>query len=102
MYMDRIHNHEVAGSIPAPATKSKRLRIKDLKDLILPSPFSFCLYLFTSFLSFRHETSYETIGDSWAYPDFRQHIVGIFVDGFQIDVVVVECGNDYVDDADSQ
>jgi len=23
MYMDKIHNHEVAGSIPAPATKQK-------------------------------------------------------------------------------
>ena len=27
MYMDKIHNHEVAGSIPAPATK------KDLHHL---------------------------------------------------------------------
>ena len=25
MYMDRIHNHEVAGSIPAPATVEKQL-----------------------------------------------------------------------------
>ena len=42
MYMDKIHNHEVAGSIPAPATEDKYLKMKDLEELNLSSPFS-CL-----------------------------------------------------------
>ena len=43
---------------------------------------------------------HEAVGDGGTYPDFRQHIVGIFAEGLQIDVVVVERGYQHVDDAD--
>ena len=48
-----------------------------------------------------HKAGHETVGDGGAYPDLCEHIVGILVDGLQIDVPVVERGNDYVDDTDS-
>ena len=38
-----IHNHEVAGSIPAPATKDKHLKMKDLEEIYLSGPFAFLL-----------------------------------------------------------
>ena len=48
----------------------------------------------------RHEAGHETVGDGGAYPDFGKQIVGVFVDGLQIDVVVVEHGYEHVDDTD--
>ena len=60
--------------------------------LFTPIIVSFC---------FRYETGHEAVGDGGTNPDFRQQIVGVFVDGLQIDVVVVECGNDHVNHADS-
>ena len=41
--MDKIHNHEVAGSIPAPATKDKHLTMKDMEEMYLSGPFAFLL-----------------------------------------------------------
>ena len=51
-------------------------------------------------LPFRHEAGHEAIGDGGTNPDFRQHIVGVLVGGLQVDVQIVERGNDHVDDAD--
>ena len=41
MYMDKIHNHEVAGSIPAPATESnaERKAVTEVPVGCLPSFF---------------------------------------------------------------
>ena len=36
-----IHNHEVAGSIPAPATEEMKFKMKDLEEVNLSSPFFF-------------------------------------------------------------
>ena len=49
---------------------------------------------------FRYETGHQPVGDGGTNPDFREHIVGILAVGLQIDVVVIERGNEYVDDAD--
>ena len=51
-------------------------------------------------LCLRHETGYEAVGDGGSYPDLREHVVGIFVDRHDGDVIVVKGGNDHVDDAD--
>ena len=51
-------------------------------------------------ITFRYKTGHEAVGDGGAYPNFREHIVSVLADGLQIDVPVVERGNDYVDDAD--
>ena len=51
-------------------------------------------------VSFRNETGHQTVGDGGTYPDFRQHIVGVIAEGLHVDVVVIECGNEHIDDAD--
>ena len=56
--------------------------------------------LFTCFLRFRDETGYKAVGDGGTYPDFGQQVFGVFVAGLQVDVDVIEGGDDHVDDAD--
>jgi len=51
-------------------------------------------------LSFRHETRHQPIRDGGSNPDFSEHIVRIFSERLNVDVVVVEGSNDHVDDAD--
>ena len=48
----------------------------------------------------RHEAGHQAVGDGGANPYFYEQIVGVLVDGFQIDVHIVERGYEYVDDAD--
>lgn len=48
----------------------------------------------------RHETGHETIGDGGTNPYFSKHVVGIIANGLQVDIPVVECGYEYVNDAD--
>ena len=49
---------------------------------------------------FRHEAGHQSVGDGGAYPDFGEHKVGIFIDGLKINVDVVECGNERIDNKD--
>ena len=58
------------------------------------------LLSFLFLFRFRHEAGHEAVGDGGADPDFREHICGVLIGGFQVDVQVVERGNDHVDDAD--
>ena len=51
-------------------------------------------------IHFRHEAGHETIGDGRTNPDLREHISGVFVGRLQIDVQVIERGNEHVNDAD--
>lgn len=52
-------------------------------------------------LCFRYETCHQPVGDSGAYPDFYQHIVGVFiVDLKKLEIVVVEHGNKRIEDED--
>ena len=54
----------------------------------------------SSTVPLRHKTRDHSVRDGGSYPDFGEHIVGVFADGFHVDVVVVEGGYDHVDDAD--
>lgn len=38
---------------------------------------------------FRHEAGYQPVGDGGTYPDFGEQIVGVFVDGLKVDVVII-------------
>ena len=49
---------------------------------------------------FRHEAGHEAVGDGRANPYLRQHVVGVFAERLDVDVVVVERGYEHVDDAD--
>ena len=51
-------------------------------------------------INLRHETRHEAVGNGGANPDFDKQIVGVLVEGLQVDVPVVERGNEHVDDAD--
>ena len=49
---------------------------------------------------FSDETRHKTIGDGGAYPYLGEQIVGVLVDRLLVDVVVVECSYEHIDDAD--
>ena len=48
--------------------------------------------------NFGYKTSHQSIGNGRTYPDLGEQIVGVFVDGLQIDGDVVEYGNERIDD----
>ena len=56
--------------------------------------------LFSGRFYFRHEARHEAVGDGGTDADLREHVVGVLAGGLQVDVQVVERGNDHVDDAD--
>ena len=62
----------------------------------------FCPYFWIfSLLCFGYEAGNEAVGDGGTDPSLNQQILGVFVDRLEIDVVVVQGGDDHVDDTDS-
>ena len=51
-------------------------------------------------LGLGYEAGHQSVGDGGANPYLYQHIVGVFIDWLEIDVEVIECRNDHIDDAD--
>ena len=56
--------------------------------------------LFFFGFGFCYETGYEAIRDCGPYPDFCKHIIGVFADWLEIDINVIEHGDEYIDNTD--
>ena len=48
---------------------------------------------------FRHKARHHAVGDGGAYPDFCEHIFGVFVDGRNNDGYGIKCRNHHINDA---
>ncbi len=52
------------------------------------------------FFRFRHETGHQTVGDGRTNPYLSKQIWGVFIDRLNVNVQIVKCGNEHVDNTD--
>ena len=52
--------------------------------------------IFRILFYFRYETGHQAISDGRSYPNFNQEIIGVYSGGLNVEVVVVECGNNHI------
>ena len=53
---------------------------------------------FLYFICFRYKAGHQAICDGGTNPYFNEHIICVLIDRLNEYVVVIECGNDYIDD----